>query len=57
MNFRTRAKPEISSRGFVTENDIVFIKGSQSMRMERAVESLLFDQANKARLLVRQEPE
>ncbi len=42
---------------FVKKNYIVFIKGSQGMRMERAVEVILMDQENKKNLLVRQEPE
>ncbi len=42
---------------FVNTNDIVLIKGSQGMRMERAVEAILQDQANKKNLLVRQELE
>jgi UDP-N-acetylmuramoyl-tripeptide--D-alanyl-D-alanine ligase len=42
---------------FIRENDFVFIKGSQGMRMERAVEVILKDQGNKAKLLVRQDAE
>ena len=42
---------------FVKENDIVFMKGSQGMRMERAVEAILSDQKNKFKLLVRQDKE
>ena len=42
---------------FIKKDDMVFIKGSQGMRMERAVEAILFDQANKNVLLVRQDPE
>jgi len=39
------------------ENDIVLIKGSQSMRMERAVEEIMAHPEKKDELLVRQEPE
>ncbi|HWA31910.1 MAG TPA: Mur ligase family protein [Candidatus Paceibacterota bacterium] len=39
------------------QNDLIFLKGSQGMRMERAVEAILKDKENKARLLVRQEKE
>lgn len=42
---------------FVRKNDLVFIKGSQGMRMERAVFAILKDKENKDKLLVRQEKE
>lgn len=42
---------------FVKKGDVVLVKGSQGVRMERAVESILLDQANKYHLLVRQDPE
>jgi len=41
----------------VKKNDIILVKGSQGMRMERTVEKLLLDQENKKRLLVRQDNE
>jgi UDP-N-acetylmuramoyl-tripeptide--D-alanyl-D-alanine ligase len=44
-------------KDFIKENDLIFIKGSQGMRMEHAVEIILEDQKNKAKLLVRQDPE
>ena len=44
-------------KDFVKENDLIFIKGSQGMRMERTVEAILEDQGNKDRLLVRQDKE
>ncbi|MFA4975108.1 MAG: Mur ligase family protein [Candidatus Paceibacterota bacterium] len=42
---------------FVQKNDLVLIKGSQGMRMERVVESILKDKKNKYQLLVRQDEE
>ena len=42
---------------FVQKNDFVLIKGSQGMRMERAVEAILEDKKNKSQLLVRQDEE
>ncbi|OGI56880.1 hypothetical protein A3B85_01380 [Candidatus Nomurabacteria bacterium RIFCSPHIGHO2_02_FULL_37_13] len=42
---------------FVQKNDLVLIKGSQGMRMERVTEAILLDQENKSRLLVRQDDE
>jgi len=42
---------------FVEKNDLIFIKGSQGMRMERAVEAILLDPEHKRELLVRQDAE
>jgi UDP-N-acetylmuramoyl-tripeptide--D-alanyl-D-alanine ligase len=42
---------------FVKKGDLVLVKGSQGMRMERVTEALLLDQANKKSLLVRQDKE
>src|SRR3989344_4202577 len=45
------------SKTFIKENDIVLIKGSQGMRMERVAEALLLHLENKKNLLVRQDKE
>ncbi|MFA5931944.1 MAG: UDP-N-acetylmuramoyl-tripeptide--D-alanyl-D-alanine ligase [Candidatus Paceibacterota bacterium] len=42
---------------FVEKNDVVLVKGSQGIRMERVVENILLDQKNKKTLLVRQDEE
>jgi UDP-N-acetylmuramoyl-tripeptide--D-alanyl-D-alanine ligase len=42
---------------FIKSNDLILIKGSQGMRMERAVEAILKDKENKDKLLVRQDKE
>ena len=42
---------------YIKNDDIIFVKGSQGMRMERTVESILKDKKNRSKLLVRQDKE
>ena len=44
-------------KGIVEKNDLILVKGSQAMRMERVSEAILLDQENKNKLLVRQDKE
>lgn len=44
-------------KDFINKGDIILIKGSQGIRMERITEIILLDQENKKHLLVRQDLE
>ena len=44
-------------KDFIKEGDVILVKGSQSMRMEKAVALILEDKENIKKLLVRQEKE
>ncbi|MBI3632465.1 MAG: UDP-N-acetylmuramoyl-tripeptide--D-alanyl-D-alanine ligase [Candidatus Vogelbacteria bacterium] len=44
-------------RGLVKSGDLVLVKGSQGIRMERVVEQILLHSEDKNKLLVRQDPE
>ena len=44
-------------QGIINEDDIIFIKGSQSMRMEKVVEEIMAEPEKARELLVRQEEE
>jgi len=41
----------------IKNNDLILVKGSQGMRMERVVEAMILDQENREKLLVRQDEE
>lgn len=44
-------------QNLIEPGDVILIKGSQSMRLEKVVEEIMAEPENKNRLLVRQEPE
>ncbi len=44
-------------QNFVEKNDLIYFKGSQSIRLERAVEEIMLEPEKKSSLLVRQESE
>jgi UDP-N-acetylmuramoyl-tripeptide--D-alanyl-D-alanine ligase len=44
-------------KSFVKTGDIVLVKGSQGVRMEKVTEAMLLDKKNKEKLLVRQDSE
>lgn len=45
------------AEGILGKGDVVFVKGSQGMRMEKAVEEIMLHPENKLQMLVRQERE
>jgi UDP-N-acetylmuramoyl-tripeptide--D-alanyl-D-alanine ligase len=44
-------------KDFIKKDDLIFVKGSQGVRMERTVGEIIEDQENKSKLLVRQDSE
>lgn len=54
-SFSTSSEAGEFLKNFIKEGDVVLIKGSQSMRMEKAVAMILEDKENVGTLLVRQE--
>ncbi len=56
FSFKTATEAQETVRNMVNEGDIVFVKGSQGMRMERIVESILLDAHIAVKNLPRQDP-
>ncbi len=56
-SFSTSSEAGEFLKEFVKEGDVVLVKGSQSMRMEKAVSVILEDKENIEKLLIRQEME
>jgi len=57
MSFDDAREAGNALKSIVNEGDVVLVKGSQAVRLERVVEELLADPHEARRLLVRQEPE
>ena len=57
FEFLNSSDAAIFVKSFVQKNDVVLIKGSQGVRMERVVGEILLDQKNKKNLIVRQDKE
>jgi len=57
ISFNTAREAGEYVKNILKENDIVLVKGSQSVRMERAVEILMAHPEDKHKLLVRQDAE
>jgi UDP-N-acetylmuramyl pentapeptide synthase len=55
LNFNTADEAKAAVQELVQEGDIVLIKGSQSMRMEKIVKEIMADPLHASDLLVRQE--
>jgi UDP-N-acetylmuramoyl-tripeptide--D-alanyl-D-alanine ligase len=57
VSFNTSTEAGEYVRSIVGDGDVVFIKGSQSIRMEKVAKILILEQDKSSDLLVRQEPE
>jgi UDP-N-acetylmuramoyl-tripeptide--D-alanyl-D-alanine ligase len=57
FSFSTSQEAKTAVQEKIKEGDLILIKGSQSMRMERVVEEIMAHPENKEKLLVRQEKE
>lgn len=57
LNFNTSKEAGEYLKGIVTSGDVIFVKGSQSMRMEKVSKMLLAEPEKAVDLLVRQEKE
>lgn len=57
INFNSSVEAGEYLKGIVSAGDVVFVKGSQSMRMERVSKILLAEPERSSELLVRQEKE
>jgi len=55
MAFKTNEEAITVLREMIGEGDVVFVKGSQGMRMERIVENIMLESQSAINLLVRQD--
>ncbi|MDE1988171.1 MAG: UDP-N-acetylmuramoyl-tripeptide--D-alanyl-D-alanine ligase [Patescibacteria group bacterium] len=57
LQFETSAEAGAYLENLISEKDVILVKGSQSMRMEKVVEEIMANPEEKEKLLVRQEAE
>lgn len=57
LQFESSREAGKKAEHIIEEGDVVLVKGSQSVRMEKAVEEIMLEPNKKERLLVRQESE
>lgn len=57
LQFETSREAGAYLENLIKEKDVILVKGSQSMRMEKVVEEIMANPEEKERLLVRQEKE
>ena len=57
QNFSDSEEAGHALEKFIQPGDLILVKGSQSMRMEKIVEEIMANPEEKEKLLVRQEPE
>jgi UDP-N-acetylmuramoyl-tripeptide--D-alanyl-D-alanine ligase len=57
ISFDTSTEAGEYLRGIVSEGDVILVKGSQSMRMERVTKAIMLESDNAAKYIVRQEAE
>lgn len=55
MAFKTNEEAISALQGMIAEGDVVFVKGSQGMRMERIVENIMLEPNSAINLLARQD--
>ncbi len=57
LEFANSIDASLYIKTFMKKGDMILVKGSQGMRMEKIVSEILLDQKNKSKLIVRQDKE